>query len=505
MAGSGSITRFEQAALTLAERGYHVFPCQPRDKRPLTSNGFKDSTRDERQILHWWDQHPDANVAVDCGGTGIVVFDIDAKHGADPEDVLADHDLYGAPVVLTGEAPEPGGSFPRSLPGVRGAQVFFRGAERTTDKLTVPGTEIRSIGAYVVVPPSVHPSGVPYEGDLPAVRDLPATPAWLTNLIQPTSNGPAAEISAVIPKGEQHHTLVSLAGSMRRRGMDADEIEAALMVTNLKRLEDPAPPEDIRKIAQSVAKYPPAQAANGTNVVQMQSGGQVAAMALTELLDLTTVNVRIQAARVFGKGSNAAVEIDMTNGETLSFGSLREMMRPQAVIAEVAACTGATPTLKQAQCAHAITLVKAVAKVVEMHTENDIAREWGRDYLRVAQTIDIDINDQAERWGAFHLIAEHGDPYVGGTGVGNAPAAGLVLRHRDGSRFVRTLWFERYVKSRDSSVSRTVIGPRMAKVGWERRGKHGDIKATSPSRNETKTYPFWVVPANWMPDEPPTE
>src|SRR4051794_17810868 len=130
MAGSSSITRFGQAALSLAERGYHVFPCAPRTKRPITSHGFKESTRDERRILHWWDQHPDANIGVDCGGTGIVVFDIDAKHGADPEDVLADHDLYGAPVVLTGEAPEPGGSFPRSLAGVRGAQVFYRGAER---------------------------------------------------------------------------------------------------------------------------------------------------------------------------------------------------------------------------------------------------------------------------------------------------------------------------------------------------------------------------------------
>jgi hypothetical protein len=496
MAGE-TITRFGQAALTLAERGYHVFPCAPRTKKPLTANGFKNSTRDERQILHWWDQHPDANIGVDCGGTGIVVFDIDAKHGADPEDVLADHDLYGAPVVLTGEAPEPGGSFPRSLPGVRGAQVFFRGAERTTDKLTVPGTEIRSIGAYVVVPPSVHPSGVPYEGDLPAVRELPQTPEWLTALVEVHKNGVAPAVGAVIPKGEQHHTLVSLAGSMRRRGMEADEIEAALMVTNLKRLEDPAPPEDIKRIAQSVARYEPVQAANGTHTINAESGGRVAAMALGELFDLPAKGLKIHDARVYGKGSNAAVEIDVSNGETLSFGSLREMMRPQTVIAEVAACTGSTPGLKQGQCAIAITLVKAVAKTVQTESENDIAREWGRDYLRIAETIDLDINDQRQRWRAFEMLHEKGDPVDSGHG----PAGGIVLRHVDGIRFVRTFWFERYVRSRDSSATRAIIGPRMAKVGWERRGTHGDIKATSPSRRETRTYPFWVVPANWMPDD----
>lgn len=150
-------SRFEQAAVTLAEHGYHVFPCRSRGKEPLTTNGFRDSTRDERKILHWWTNVPDANIGVDCGTTGIVVLDIDSKSGADPDDVLEGRDLNGAPVVLTGEAPEQDAQHPRSLAGVRGAQVFFRGALRTMRTLTIPGTEIRGAGAYVVVPPSVHP------------------------------------------------------------------------------------------------------------------------------------------------------------------------------------------------------------------------------------------------------------------------------------------------------------------------------------------------------------
>jgi hypothetical protein len=496
MAGSSSITRFEAAALSLAERGYHVFPCQPRSKKPLTPHGFKDSSRDERQILHWWDAHPDANIGVDCGGSGILVFDIDAKHGADHEDVLAERDTHGAPIVLTGEAPERDAEHPRSLPGVRGAQVFFRGAARTTDKLTIPGTEIRSIGAYVVVPPSVHPSGVAYEGDLPATRALPETPDWLLALIQSNGRGTAEAISPLIPKGEQHKTLVSLAGSMRRRGMDADEIEAALLVTNAKRLESPAPDADIRRIARSIAKYPPGEAANGTNAIQVASGGVVAAMALGELLDLPTVGLKVRGARVFGKGSGAAVEIDISNGETLTFGTLRDMMRPQVLIAEVAACTGATPTLKQQQCAQALTLARKVATLIETDSENDIAREWGRDYLRLAETVDLDINHQAQRWRAFEMLADLGDPAAAGAGA--ASSSGLVLRHHDGVRYVRTLWFERYIKSRDASVSRTVIGPRMARVGWLRRANRGDIKATAPGRQETRKYPFWVVPADWL-------
>jgi putative DNA primase/helicase len=46
------MSRFEQAAVELAARGYFVFPCASRGKAPLTENGFKNATRDERQILH---------------------------------------------------------------------------------------------------------------------------------------------------------------------------------------------------------------------------------------------------------------------------------------------------------------------------------------------------------------------------------------------------------------------------------------------------------------------
>lgn len=68
---------------------------------------------------------------------------------------------------------------------------------------------------------------------------------------------PAAPVGEKIPHGVQHKTLVSLAGTMRRRGMDVDEIEAALQVVNERRCEIPGPPENIREIARSMMKYEP--------------------------------------------------------------------------------------------------------------------------------------------------------------------------------------------------------------------------------------------------------
>jgi hypothetical protein len=58
-----------------------------------------------------------------------------------------------------------------------------------------------------------------------------------------------------IPYGTQHNTLVSLAGSMHRRGMSVEAIEAALQVVNAQQCERPGPPENIRRIAESMSRY----------------------------------------------------------------------------------------------------------------------------------------------------------------------------------------------------------------------------------------------------------
>jgi primase-polymerase (primpol)-like protein len=66
---------------------------------------------------------------------------------------------------------------------------------------------------------------------------------------------PAATIPSVIPKGRRHPTLVSLAGSMHRRGMMPAAVEAALLVTNEQQCDPPYPPEHIRQIVRSMQRW----------------------------------------------------------------------------------------------------------------------------------------------------------------------------------------------------------------------------------------------------------
>jgi hypothetical protein len=235
----------EQSALTHAERGYHVFPCRPREKRPLTARGWKDSTRDERQILQWWDRWPDANIGIACGPTGICPLDIDTKYGADPEDVVSELDLERHVFVWTGEAPERDEKYPDSLAGARGGQVYFRGDLPTIDNV-LPGCEIRGKGAYVIAPPSVHPSGVTYLGNLPPVDQLKEVPGALRKLaVEKTGkNGgthTARDVGEKVKQGGRRQALLSLGGSVRRRGGGENELREYLRLANEERCDPPIP------------------------------------------------------------------------------------------------------------------------------------------------------------------------------------------------------------------------------------------------------------------------
>jgi Bifunctional DNA primase/polymerase, N-terminal len=66
-------------ALDLARQGVPVFPCSPKTKRPLTTNGFKDATCDPDIVHLWWTEHPDALIGVPTGDRFVVV-DVDLYH-----------------------------------------------------------------------------------------------------------------------------------------------------------------------------------------------------------------------------------------------------------------------------------------------------------------------------------------------------------------------------------------------------------------------------------------
>lgn len=203
-----------RAAAKLAAISYDVHPLRPRAKVPATRAGFKDASRDAGRITRWWDAMPAANIGVACGASGIVVLDIDSKLGADPREILTRFDRAGAPVIGTGLAPERSERYPSSLSGRRGVQVYFRGDMPSAARLTITGCEIKGAGGYVVAPPSVHPCGVEYVGQLPPVADLPPVPQWLLGLVRQPAPRPLVNVPAGRP-ADPSRVLAGLAGVVR--------------------------------------------------------------------------------------------------------------------------------------------------------------------------------------------------------------------------------------------------------------------------------------------------
>ena len=226
--GCGVQVSLVEHALELAVRGYHVFPLVPGGKKPKTANGWEDATQDTHTITGWWDRWPDANIGIACGPSGIVVLDGDSKHGCDADRLAGQ--LNGAVIVRTGKAPERSEKHPNSLPGMLGVHAYFRGSMRTVAKVDgQPGVEVRGNGAYVVAPPSIHPSGVPYAGQLPGVRRLPETPGWMVAYAKSTNGTGAGEAPTVerVPPGGMHEYLADLAVRLARSGVRDVEVADA--------------------------------------------------------------------------------------------------------------------------------------------------------------------------------------------------------------------------------------------------------------------------------------
>lgn len=267
-------------ALELLKHGWAVFPCHfPKDggcscgkecsspaKHPRTSQGFKDASKAPDVVRNWWWGTPAANVGVATGAvSGIVVIDVDPRHGGDV--TLAALEVDHGPLPETVEAATGGGG---------GRHLYFAhpGGEIRNDagKKLGPGLDIRGDGGYCIAPPSIHSSQRRYEWiRAPGDTSLAPLPGWMLERLTATPSRPSPDTptpaNGAIVEGQRNVMLASLAGSMRRRGMSQQAIAAALLQEN-KLCVVPLGEEEVMAIAASVARYAPTPSPNSEAAAQ---------------------------------------------------------------------------------------------------------------------------------------------------------------------------------------------------------------------------------------------
>lgn len=249
-------TRLPDWAEWYSARRIPVFPLIPLDKKPLTSNGFKDATLDSQQVKRWWKLHPNANIGIPTGSrSGLLLVDIDPRSGG--EESLRSLILKHGPFPRTAEQMTGGG----------GRHFLFRYPGGSVPKTLSDGIDLKGDGGYFVAAPSVHPSGSRYEWDgldgAKALLEPAQLPSWIQDRIAEKSrpghiNSEPAE--KTWKPGERNNKLAEIVGSLRRKGFSVEIIFSLLLGINGKQCDPPLPKDEVEQIARSIGRYPPSVA-----------------------------------------------------------------------------------------------------------------------------------------------------------------------------------------------------------------------------------------------------
>jgi hypothetical protein len=188
-----------RAAQAYADLGLPVFPLVPRQKVPRVAHGFYRATTDLYQIRRWWSAWPDANIGIPTGTpSGLWVLDVDPRHGGlQALDLLERHASdWGITNSLRATL--------RQHTGGRGLHLCYQmpaspgGAPPNGACAGYPGIDFKQTGGYIVVSPSIHPSGWAYRWDGEYVL-APFPPALLDLWIEARQRALARSCSLTQP------------------------------------------------------------------------------------------------------------------------------------------------------------------------------------------------------------------------------------------------------------------------------------------------------------------
>jgi Mn-dependent DtxR family transcriptional regulator len=185
--------------------------CSP-GKHPRTRNGSKDASRDPSQITRWWTMFPTANIA-------LVLTDDLLDVGPDDIGWLSEFQARGLPPTFT---------FVSSGPGHM-HYLYRRPAGCPPWRICKQHEyDIMSSG-YVVIPPSMHLSGVAYL--LADPRDPVAAPDWAVELLLEAATRPkvAAVASGTnIASGDELERIIAAIDPSVWTGVRFDDRSSSL-------------------------------------------------------------------------------------------------------------------------------------------------------------------------------------------------------------------------------------------------------------------------------------
>ena len=226
-----------------------VLPVDRKTKRPLVQwKEHQTRLPTKTEVLRWLRRFPDANIGMATGAlSGIMVIDCDS-----PE----------ATKRFTSDYPEVKDTLQVKTGRSGGCHFYFKheeGIRNSVGNLLGPGIDVRAEGGLVIMPPSVHENGKRYKfinDKHPALLPEKLKKRLLQDPIRrfSRSTDESKPGNSFKDKG-RNNFLTSLAGTMRRRGMAEDSILAGLLEENAIKCSPPLSNDEVKRTAESVAKY----------------------------------------------------------------------------------------------------------------------------------------------------------------------------------------------------------------------------------------------------------
>jgi hypothetical protein len=245
--GEAPISVLKEWAMKYVELGWNLMPLMSDGKGPrLKEWEFLQKIKvAPEKVEAWWTEYPYANIGLICGQiSGVIVLDIDR-----PEE--CDLPIYE---ICTSRSETS-----------RGFHLIFEYPAEGFPSFKGQGFDVQSNGKYIILPPSVHPSGKIYKwSDFmdPWHEDPAPVPQWLRDRAvtgPQNGNGTIKPVFSLenyfepIQKGGRNNAAAKLAGYLFGRDRDFEEVFCTLLGWNLRN-PDPLSPREIKTVVESVYK-----------------------------------------------------------------------------------------------------------------------------------------------------------------------------------------------------------------------------------------------------------
>lgn len=226
------------------DNGWSVLPVKPEEKRPYMTNWlqYTRTRATKHTVENWFRSLSNAGIGVVTGKvSNMVVLDIESDCPYPIEDLLRKY-----PTQMY------------SRTGSGGYHLFYQyptNVSRVANRVGIfERADLRADGGFIVLPPTIHPSGSRYEWIKKGA--LGAFPVGLLDLqSQPKvqDDGWITEALRGVSEGGRNDTCARLAGYFFKKGINTDIVEALLLEWN-ERNDPPMPVHEVRTTIKSIER-----------------------------------------------------------------------------------------------------------------------------------------------------------------------------------------------------------------------------------------------------------